>query len=303
MVSAMLSTLLAACSPAATLNSLLVPGDGWQASRGIAYGTDDRQHLDVYVPKAAAAYPRPVVVFLYGGSWRGGRRAYYRFVGEALTSRGYVVVVPDYRVYPQVRFPEFVEDAARAVVWTQRSIADLGGDPERVFLMGHSAGAHIAALLLTEPAYLAAAGGDRRQLRGFVGIAGPYWFDALAYGLTRPIFEHAPDPKATMPYNLVDGGEPPMLLLHGADDGTVLPINSEAFAERVTAAGGEADAVAYPDVGHIGIILALAKPFRRPGGVLDAADRFFGTRAAISPPAALPSTALLPTAPPPAASR
>jgi acetyl esterase/lipase len=275
----MVLSFLAACSPVTALNTLLVPRDGWHAERGIAYGSDERQRLDVYVPRDAAVSPRPVVVFFYGGSWRSGRREYYRFVGEALTSRGYVAVIPDYRVYPQVRFPDFVDDAARAVAWTINSAGDYGGDPGRVFLMGHSAGAHIAALLLTDPHYLAAAGSERQRVSGFVGLAGPYSFDPLQYRTTRPIFETTPDARATMPYDLVDGGEPPMLLIHGLDDRTVLPINSEAFATRVTAAGGTAEFLAYPDTGHTGIILALARPFRRTGGLLDAADRFLNTRA------------------------
>lgn len=282
LVSAVALSLLNACSPVSVLNVLLVPRDGWHATRDIAYGSDDRQRLDVYVPATAdpgrrAEPPRPVVVFFYGGSWRGGQRQHYRFIGEALTRRGYIVVIPDYRVYPQVRFPAFVEDGAAAVAWTLRAIAGHGGDPRRVFLMGHSAGAHIAALLATDPAYLTAAGAERSRLRGFVGLAGPYCFDPAEYQVTRPIFAAAPDPAATMPCNHADGDAPPMLLLHGADDETVWPKNSQTLARRVTAAGGTAELREYPGTGHLGIVLALAKPFRRPGGVLDEIDRFLST--------------------------
>ncbi len=296
LVSAMTSSRLIACSPAAILNALLVPRSGWQATRGIAFGSSDRQQLDVYAPtdagtSAQAEHPRPVVVFFYGGSWRGGRRQYYRFVGAALSRRGYVVVIPDYRVYPQVRFPAFVEDGAATVAWTLRSIGGHGGDPRRVFLMGHSAGAHIAALLATDPSYLAAAGIGRDRLRGFVGLAGPYCFDALKYRSTRPVFEGASDPAATMPCNHVDGGAPPMLLLHGTKDRTVWLANSQALARRVAAAGGAAELREYPDVGHMGIILTLAKPFRRSGGVLDDIDRFLSTQAQVPPVAPPPDLA------------
>ncbi|QLH41235.1 MAG: alpha/beta hydrolase [Defluviicoccus sp.] len=283
LVSAMAVSLLTACSPVSMLNALFMPRDGWQATRDIAYGSDDRQRLDVYVPTTAdssrrAEPPRPVVVFFYGGSWRGGRRQYYRFIGEALTRRGYIVVIPDYRVYPQVRFPAFVEDGAAAVAWTLRTIAGHGGNPRRVFLMGHSAGAHIAALLATDPAYLTAAGAERSRLRGFVGLAGPYCFDPAEYQATRPVFADTPDPAATMPCNHADGEAPPMLLLHGTDDETVWPKNSQTLARRVTAAGGAAELREYPGTGHLGIVLALAKPFRRSGGVLDEIDRFLSTR-------------------------
>jgi acetyl esterase/lipase len=267
---------LSACSPITALNALLVPDEGWTVERGLAYGTDERQRLDVYLPAQAALAERPaqVVVWFYGGSWRGGKRRFYRFVGEAFAGRGYVVVIPDYRVYPDVRFPEFLEDGARAVAWIRENAARYGGDPDRIFLMGHSAGAHIAAMLAIDARYLDAAAVDRRAVRGFIGLAGPYAFDPLQYRITRPIFEAAADQAATMPINQVNGATPPMLLLHGGDDGTVYPVNSEALAARVITSGGSARVVEYPDKGHIGIVLALAAPFRRPGGVLDETDRF-----------------------------
>lgn len=272
-------SLLSACSPITALNTLLVPSEGWSATRGLAYGEDERQKLDVYTPDDA---PRPaaVVVWFYGGSWRGGRRAYYRFVGEALTSRGYVVVIPDYRVYPDVVFPAFVEDGARALAWVQANIARYGGDPGRLLLMGHSAGAHIAAMLAVEPRYLQAAGVKRDRLRAFVGLAGPYAFNPLRYRTTRPVFEAA-EPSQTMPIDRLRQGDPPppMLLMHGADDGTVYPVNAHALADRVRRAGGQAEAIEYPGMGHIGIVLALARPLRGDGAVLDDADRFFRAHA------------------------
>ncbi|HYN38570.1 MAG TPA: alpha/beta hydrolase [Rhodospirillales bacterium] len=282
-VIAMFAALLSACSPITALNDLLVPDDGWSAQRDIDYGPDVRQRLDVYTPsglRTAARTPAPVVVFFYGGSWSGGRRAWYRFVGEAFTRRGYIVVIPDYRVYPEVRFPTFVEDGAAAVAWVRTHAADFGGDPDRVFLMGHSAGAHIAALLVTDRRYLAAQGIDERAVRGMIGLAGPYAFDPSQYASTRPIFASAPEIESTQPVSFVEGGEPPMLLLHGASDRTVFPVNSFALADRIRATGGTVDVIEYRGMGHIRIVLELARPFRREGGVLDAAAAFIDVRAA-----------------------
>jgi acetyl esterase/lipase len=272
-VPAGVALLLGGCSPLSVLNDLLVPSDGWVAHRDIAYGSDARHRLDVYAP-ANLAGPAPVVVFFYGGSWRGGKRDHYAFIGEALTSRGCVVVVPDYRVYPDARFPDFIEDAAQAIAWVQDNIDDFGGDHRTVFVMGHSAGAHIAAMLVTDRRYLDAAGVDRRTIRGFVGLSGPYAFDPSRFDVTRPIFATAADVATTQPITFVDGEEPPMLLLHGADDSTVYPINSVTLGDRVRTAGGSATVIEYPDIGHIRLVLDLAAPFRRDGGVLDDIDQF-----------------------------
>jgi acetyl esterase/lipase len=267
------AALLGGCSPLVTLNQWLVPSDGYVLSGGLGYGPDPRQQVDVYVP-ARLDQPAPVVVFFYGGSWRSGSRAYYRFVGEALTSRGVIAVVPDYRLYPDVQFPAFVEDGARVVRWVHEHIAQYGGSTDRLFLMGHSAGAHIAALLATDPRYLAAHDLPRSTVRGLIGMAGPYAIDPQRYRITRAVFAPAEDAAATQPVSFVDGTVPPMLLLHGADDRTVYPINSRLLAERVTDRGGCARLIEYPDLGHIGIVLALAGPFREDGGVLDDASRF-----------------------------
>ncbi len=251
-----------------TLNAIFVSREGYRIERGLAYGADRRQVLDVYVPDGAAR-PARVVVFFYGGAWRSGSRGYYRFLGQALTSRGFVVVIPDYRVAPEVRFPAFVEDGARAVGWVHKTIAHYGGNSDDIWLMGHSAGAHIAALLVTDNRYLGAAGVPKASIRGFVGLAGPYAIDPLKYPITRAAFAGLTTPEAAQPMTYVDGDEPPMLLLHGADDDTVWPVNSHAFADRVNAAGGRAEVIDVPDTGHIGILLSLSEAFRGSGGVFD----------------------------------
>lgn len=251
---------LPACSALDLVNAF-VPDNGHKISRDIAYGTEARQRLDIYAP-AMTEGGAPVVIFLYGGSWKRGEKAQYRFVGEALADRGFVAVLPDYRVYPEARFPAFVEDAARALGWVADNIDRWGGNPDRLYLMGHSAGAHIAALLTLDERYTIAVGLPEDAVKGTIGLAGPYAFDPFAYGSIRPIFAHLADPNAARPVSFVDGTEPPMLLLHGADDRTVRPINSMALFQAIRGAGGEAKSLVYPDVGHSGILLSLAGSLR-----------------------------------------
>ncbi len=263
---------LSACSPLKALNAV-TPNGGYDLTEGVAYGPDERHRLDVYRP-AGPDKPRRVVVFLYGGSWKTGNRGSYRFVGEALSAKGYVAVLPDYRTYPAVKFPGFNEDAAAAVRWVRDNIADHGGDPAQIYLMGHSAGAHIAAMLTLDERYLTQAGVPADTVRGMIGLAGPYSFDPLKYKSVRAVFEGIDNSDEARPIAFVDGSEPAMLLLHGSDDGTVYPRNSEQLSKRVAEAGGTAQYVTYPGVGHIGIMLALSRPFRGRATVLDDAAAF-----------------------------
>ncbi len=263
--SALLLAVLAACSPLKTFDAL-VPKDGGArlVARGVAYGSDPRQTLDVYQPTATGR-DRPVVVFFYGGSWSSGTRDGYQFAGRALAAQGFVVVIPDYRLVPQVRFPGFVEDGAAAVRWAEAHAEEFGGDGGRVVLMGHSAGAHIAAMLALDERWL---GADRAAVMGLVGLAGPYDFLPLDPGAAQAAFGGWPRPDETQPITFADAGDPPALLLTGAKDTTVRPRNSEALAARLTAAGVTARLVSYPDVAHIGILTALSEPFRGKAPVL-----------------------------------
>jgi acetyl esterase/lipase len=250
---------LARRPPAEALNATIAT-DGLSVRHGVAYGPASRQAMDVWRPEGAAV-GLPVVVFFYGGAWQGGRRQDYRFVAATLARRGMVVVVPDYRLFPQVRFPTFIEDAALAVAAVRRAAPGWGGDADRVFLAGHSAGAHIAAMLTLAPRFLAAAGEDRAHLAGMVGLAGPYDFLPILDEDIRAVFASAADPRETQPVAHVDGHNPPMLLLHGGADRTCYPRNSLALAARVRAAGGAAEARIAPGVGHIGIVLGFAPLF------------------------------------------
>lgn len=263
---AVLGALAAACSPVAAVNAL-VPRGGYAVERDIAYGEGPRRRLDLYVPDAAR--PAPVVVFFYGGGWKSGERRDYFFAGEAFASQGFLTVIPDYRLHPEVSFPAFVEDGAASLAWVKRNIAAHGGDPDRVFLVGHSAGAYIAAMLATDKRFLAAEGMEpRRDLRGVVGMAGPYDFLPIREKFWG-IFGREPAWPATQPIRFVEGDEPPMLLLTGENDNTVDPGNVRRLAARIVERGGEVATKTYPNINHIFLVGVLAAPFRAASPVRD----------------------------------
>jgi acetyl esterase/lipase len=231
-------------------------GQAIQFTGSIAYGARARQTLDVCRPIDAAS--APVVVFFYGGGWRSGRKGLYRYVAKALARRGYVAVVPDYRIYPEVRYPEFLEDAALAVRWVKDNIGRFGGDPEIIFLKGHSAGAHIAAMLAIDARWLQQVGlSPRRDIAGLIGLAGPYDYLPLRDETLKVIFGGA-DRQETQPIFHVSPGAPPALLMTGSDDRLVEPGNATRLAQRLRAAGNRATVRIYRRVGHYLIVAALA---------------------------------------------
>lgn len=269
-----LVALMAYLSPAGVLNAVAAAGGGYSRSEGLAYGGGQRRSLDVYRPSSASG-KAPVIVFLYGGGWEDGDKATYRFVGAALAARGYLTVIPDYRVYPEVRFPAFLQDAAAAVAWTKRHAAEFGGDPDRLVLMGHSAGAHIAAMLAYDRQWLAAVGLDpERDVRGLIGLAGPYDFLPLHSDTLRAIFGPPEGLAATQPITFVDGRGPPAFLATGLNDDTVDPGNTSRLALRIRERGGEAETRIYDKVDHRSLIGAMAFPLRFLAPVLRDVDAF-----------------------------
>jgi acetyl esterase/lipase len=263
--------LLTGWSPAAPLN-LLASRDGITIAQSLPYGDGPRRTLDVYRPTDAKN--APVVVFFYGGSWQMGDKETYLFVAAALARRGYVMVVPDYRIYPEVRYPAFLDDGAHAVRWAENNAARFGGDPKKLFLMGHSAGAYIAAMLALDPRWLKAVGLEPgRDLSGLVGISGPYDFLPLHDETLKVIFGGADRPD-TQPISHVSPGMPPSLLVTGADDDIVDPGNASRLAARLHAAGDAATVRTYPHVGHIAIIGAFASQLRFLAPVLHDTDAF-----------------------------
>lgn len=253
-IPALVASLLSGCSGLATLNAALLAQD-YPVATDIAYGPAPRQRLDIHRPENGTGHP--VVVFFYGGGWKNGDRGDYRFVAEALVKRGYVVVIPDYRLYPAVSFPGFIEDGARALRWVHENAGRYGGDPDRLYLGGHSAGAHLGAMLALDRRYLQAEGLDTDIIRGFFGLAGPYAFDPMKYRSTRDIFATADTQEDAQPVSFVTDKAPPMLLLHGTDDGTVYPVNSRELAKALRDKGVPVRHVEYADTGHIAILLAF----------------------------------------------
>ena len=263
--------LLAGCQSVlfASLNSTN-PRSDVELRRGIVFDPAHRLELDVYRP--AHADHAPVVVFFYGGSWVRGERAWYRFVGAALAARGVVAMIPDYRKLPDVALAGFMADAALAVAWARAHAAEFGGDAQDVFVMGHSAGGHIAGLLATDPQWLAADGLAPRDLAGFIGLAGVYTFlpdDADDDDMLAVFGNDGDGQERAAPLHYVRGDEPPMLLLHGTDDHEVDPDNSRALAAAMQAAHEEADLKLNPDVGHSTLLFSMAQPLRSRAPTLE----------------------------------
>ncbi len=223
---------------------------------GIVFDPEHDLSLDIYRPTSDADAPRPTIVFFYGGSWQYGSRKDYLFVGVELARRGFNVVIPDYRKYPRVTYPAFVEDAAAAFAWVHREIRGYGGDPARIIVSGHSAGAHSAVMLATDGRFLGRHALSPTAIRGVIGLAGPYHFTPRSKTLIK-IFngaENFPDMQAG---NFVDGDEPPMALLHGEEDSTVNRINIRRLSEALAQVGICHQKRLYPEVGHIGMIGAF----------------------------------------------
>ena len=263
----LLAAALAGCSPLTIVNGL-TPSDTYQASTDIAYGPEARDKLDLYQPRATAERPAPrggypVVVFFYGGSWNSGARGDYRFVGEALASHGIVTVVADYRLYPQVRYPDFLTDCALAVAWAKREAPRYGGDASRLFVMGHSSGGYNAAMVALDPRWLAQAGLAPSALAGWIGLAGPYDFLPVKNKTAQPVFFHPNYPPGSQPIDYASHAAPRTFLGAAASDDIVNPErNSRQMAEKLRAAGVAVTLRIYPRTNHYTLIAAFARPLR-----------------------------------------
>lgn len=244
-----------------------------EVQRNVVYDRAHQLALDVYRPRDA--HGAPVVVFFYGGSWKSGKRQWYHWAGEALARRGLVVVIPDYRLWPKVRLDGFMQDAAHAVAWTHAHAGKYGGNPSSLFLMGHSAGAHIGALLATDGHWLAGVGMHPRQLAGFIGLAGPYDFLPLKDPDFVDMFGSTHQAQLrSQPVHFVDGDEPPMLLMQGSADKVVQPRNATSLAAAMKREGESAEVKMFPNIGHAAILLSMSRPFRGKAPVIDDAVAF-----------------------------
>ena len=256
-VIAFAAVLLAGCGPLTAVN-VLSPSGHYERLADQAYGDAPRQRLDLYRP-ADEAPDGPVVVFFYGNGWREASKADFEFVASSLTRAGIVVVIPDYRTYPEVAFPAFVEDGARAVQWAARNLDGLVEGERPLFLMGHSAGAQIAALLALDEHYLDAV--EAPPLAGFIGLSGPYDFLPLDPGYMEEVFPEETR-AASQPIEFVSARAPRTLLIHGTGDERVLPEHSKRLAAALEAEGVPVTLKLYEDAGHARIVAALAPPLQ-----------------------------------------
>lgn len=270
-----LGALAAACSPLGLLNGL-GPRDGGvrRAAHNLAYGPDDRQTLDVWVPTHLSDTPRPVLVFFYGGGWYAGDKDLYGWAAQALAARGFVVMVADYRLVPEVHFPAFIEDAAAATALTARIAPQYGGDPARLGVLGHSAGAYLCMMIALDRRYLAAVDAPG-VVKAAAGLAGPYDFLPLDTPASRNAFNRAPDLTLTQPVSFVRPDAPPLWLGHGVIDKVVHAEDTTILCERMRAVGGRCEAKLYPNLTHEDLIATFSPLFRRKGPVLDDVVDFF----------------------------
>lgn len=239
----------------------------------IPFADGKRFKLDVYVPDPPGI-SAPVVMFIYGGAWRAGDKFDYEFVGRALASRGFIAVVPDYRLFPEVRYPDFLEDNARAALWIEKNIASFGGDPSRLFLAGHSAGAYNAVMLALDASFFREAG-VTMPIGAVAGLSGPYDFYPFEYDDVRNSFGSAPNPEGTQPVNLITADTPPMLLMQGVTDFIVRVQNSEHFAEKLRASNVWVTEKYFDNTGHMETVMAMGAMWRWRLPVLEEMVQFF----------------------------
>ena len=222
-------------------------------SLNLAYGEHKDQVLDLV--NLENSRDCPVILFFHGGSWRWGQKDYHREIGKQFAKSGIIFATANYRLYPEVRFPAFPRDASLAVKWLRENVAKHGGDPSRIFLMGHSAGAHSMALVGLDESYLKEVGGDFSWIRGVIGMSCPYYFDPNKEFLYREIFNVGRDHEEFMPLCLVDGGnEPPFLVMHGFFDPLVAVEGAEKFINKMRAAGGKVTRRIYSSHGHFSLV-------------------------------------------------
>lgn len=269
-----LALIASACSPLGALNTLGPRDRGVRrVARDLAYGDHPRQTLDIHAPVGAGERPWPVLVFFYGGGWDSGERGLYGWAAQALAARGFVVATADYRLVPEVVFPTFIEDAAAATAMAARVAADYGGDPARLGVIGHSAGAHLAMMITLDQRYMAAAGAPG-LIKAAAGLAGPYEF--LPFDVRESInaFGRAPDPALTQPVNFARADAPPLWLGHGTADVVVHAEDTTILCERMKSAGGRCEAKLYPGLNHADLIATFSPLFRRKAPVLDDVTAF-----------------------------
>ena len=270
-----LGALVTACSPLGLLNQF-GPRDAGvrRVAQDLPYGDDPRQRFDLHAPVNTGARPLPTLVFFYGGGWDSGARTDYGWAAQALAARGFVVAVPDYRLVPEVLFPAFIEDAAAATAAVAAAVGEYGGDPGRLGVIGHSAGAHLAMMITLDRRYMAAV--DRPDLiRAAAGLAGPYDFLPFDVPASVNAFGRTSDPTLTQPVTFVRADAPPLWLGHGTEDTVVHDDDTVILNDRIQALGGRSEAHLYTGLNHAEMIATFSPLFRKKAPVLDDVTRFF----------------------------
>lgn len=266
---------LSACTQAklAAVNLSQFTFDG-RVERSIAYGDGPRQTLDVYVPDQKLSNETwPVVMFIHGGRWSMGERTDYAFIGAKMAELGYITVIPSYRLYPDVKWPVMMEDIALAAKWVDQNIGTYGAQGDDIFLMGHSSGAHMAAMLIADDTHLKQYGMYPSFFKGFAGLAGPYHFTPVEPDLVD-LFGGGNYERMQVTH-YIDGGEPPMLLLHGLRDELVLIGNQERLAARIRAQGAAVETRRYRDMNHEDMLKAFTFAGRDERNIIREIDAFF----------------------------
>lgn len=266
---------LCGCSPLSVL-SAVSPSSHYERNADLAYDDGERYKLDIYRPEGVVANA-PLVVYFYGGGWSDGSKEEFEFVASSLTKAGFVVAIPDYRLFPDVVFPAFIEDGARATAWVIENAEQFGADGGKVFLMGHSAGAQIAALLALDESYLARHGIDSGSLTGLIGLSGPYDFLPIREGYLLDLFPEE-NRAASQAINYVSERSPPTLLVHGGDDDIVYSGNSERLAARMQEFDIPVTLEYYDSMGHARVVLGLSPPLKFLAGTLDVSVAFIQER-------------------------
>ena len=267
-----LTLLLSGCQ-ATFMRTLSVPYalSSVKVTKNVTFDAANALALDVYQPSEKLATPRPLLLFFYGGSWRSGDKSWYAFVGKHYALKGYVVAIPNYRKSPKTLFPGFIQDAASAFAFTRSRASDWGSSSEMVHVFGHSAGAHIGGMLITDPQYLAKHGLEKSNVASFIGLSGPYDFLPLIDDSVIETFGGDPQSAVSQPINFADGSEPRMLLFHGTDDQIVWPKNSRNLASKVNSLGGNAQVILLDDIGHFSPLFQSARGFNRLAPEIDPA--------------------------------
>ncbi len=253
------------------VNTLARTGN-YTVHENLVYAEHALNKLDVYVPEQLPETnqtSKPVVIFFYGGCWGGCKtlnKEEYIFVAQALTSNGYVVVIADYQRYPEILFKEILADTAMVVEWVKKNIHNYNGDSNKLFLMGHSAGAQLAAMLTLNEEILKTE--TYSSIKGFIGLAGPYDFLPFTEPYQYAVFAPEDQYPISQPINFVDGTEPPLLLLYGNKDTTVFPKNIKNLRAKIKKAGGEVHTHIYDDIDHASILGALSIPFQNKEPIL-----------------------------------